>query len=32
MMNDPRMTTGGKIDTALQNARAFAEAVHDRLK
>ena len=26
------MTTGGKVDTALKNARAFAEAVYERLK
>ena len=24
--------TGGKVDTALKNARAFAEAVYERLK
>ena len=32
MMHDSSMTTGGKVETALQNARAFAEAVYDRLK
>lgn len=32
MMNDPNMLTGGKIDKALENAKAFTEAVYDRLK
>jgi chromosome partitioning protein len=32
MMNDPDMVTGGKVDKALENAKAFTEAVYDRLK
>ena len=32
MMADPQMVTGGKVDKALENARAFAEAVYERLK
>ena len=32
MMNDPEMMTGGKVDKALINAQAFAEAVYERLK
>ena len=32
MMQDKTMTTGGRVDTALQNARAFTEAVYERLK
>ena len=32
MMNDPEMVTGGKVDKALINAKAFTEAVYARLK
>lgn len=32
MMADPNVVTGGKVDKALENARAFAEAVYERLK
>lgn len=32
MMGNPDMVTGGKIDKAQENARAFTEAVYERLK
>lgn len=32
MMEDPHMVTGGNIDKALENAKAFTEAVYDRLR
>ncbi len=32
MMNDDDMRTGGKVDKALENAKAFTEAVYERLK
>ena len=32
MMEDPSVSTGGKIDKALENARSFTEAVYERLK
>ena len=32
MMNNPQMTTGGRVDRAIENARAFTEAVYDRIK
>ena len=32
MMNNPDIVTGGKVDKALLNAQAFAEAVYERLK
>ena len=32
MMSDPQIVTGGKVDKALENARAFTEAVYERLK
>lgn len=32
MMDDPEMRTGGKIEKAIENARAFTEAVYDRIK
>lgn len=32
MEADPKMTTGGRIDKAIENARQFAEAVYERLK
>lgn len=32
MLANPEITTGGKVDKALANARAFTEAVYDRLK
>jgi len=32
MMNNPKIVTGGKVDKALLNAQAFAEAVYERLK
>lgn len=32
MMNNPEIVTGGKVDKALLNAQAFAEAVYERLK
>ena len=32
MMNNPEMITGGRVDRALENARAFTEAVYDRIK
>jgi len=32
MMNDPDMKTGGKVEKAVENARAFAEAVYERLQ
>jgi chromosome partitioning protein len=32
MMNAPDMLTGGRIDKAQENARAFTEAVYERLK
>ena len=32
MNDDPKMTTGGRIDKAIDNAREFAEAVYERLK
>lgn len=32
MLNNPDIVTGGKIDKALLNAQAFAEAVYERLK
>lgn len=32
MMTNPDISTGGKVDKAQENARAFAEAVYDRLK
>lgn len=32
MLKDADMVTGGKIDKALENAQAFAEAVYERLK
>lgn len=32
MLNNPDIVTGGKVDKALLNAQAFAEAVYERLK
>lgn len=32
MAQNPAMVTGGKIDKALENAKAFTEAVYERLK
>lgn len=32
MLHDPAMVTGGRVEKALENARAFTEAVHERLK
>ena len=32
MLNNPEVVTGGKVDKALLNAKAFTEAVYERLK
>jgi chromosome partitioning protein len=32
MLNNPQITTGGRVDKAIENARAFTEAVYDRIK
>ena len=32
MMNNPEMMTGGRVDKAIENAKAFTEAVYDRIK
>lgn len=32
MAQNPEMVTGGKIDKAIENAKAFTEAVYERLK
>jgi len=32
MMNNPTITTGGRVDRAADNARSFMEAVYERIK
>jgi len=32
MMNNPEMMTGGRVDKAVENAKAFTEAVYERIK